>query len=220
MNTKILFPLFLGFAFLAQPLFAGAPFHLISITENSSISLSVTYDNVALGAGMIVNNASDLWTVTLPTTVNLSPLDIGAWREPENSNLLNKASRTANSILTYQMTVVSDSNVFPEAIPVNDGAFVTLGTDSSDGLVVSAVFHDVAAATEIVPETGSTLALFFLSLLGLLGANRLRSIRASDLAVASVARDDNSVSLTRFCDARVAIFLREPLQSGRSIRKG
>jgi hypothetical protein len=159
-----------------QPIFAGAPFHLISITETSPISLLVTYDGSAVG--ITVNSmGSDQWDVTLPTSVHISPLDIGAWKEPENANLLNIASLPGNSVLANLLHVVSDSSVVPEAIPMNDGAFITMGFDDRDQMVVAAVFHDTAAIAENVPDPGSTVALFSLSLLALFGASRLRAIR-------------------------------------------
>lgn len=177
MKTKVLLPLLIAIPFLVvQPLFAGAPFHLISITETSPISLLVTYDGSAVG--ITVNSmGSDQWNVTLPTSVHISPLDIGAWKEPENPNLLNIVSLPGNSVLANLLHVVSDSSLVPEAIPMNDGAFITMGFDDRDSLVVSAVFHDTAAVAENVPDLSSTVALFSLSLLALFGADRLRAIR-------------------------------------------
>ena len=133
MKTKVLFPsLFCITMFVAaRAVLAGEPVHVISITENSPISLSVTYDGSSSGI-MVDLTSSDHWAVTLPTTVNLSPLDVGAWREPENSMRLNEAFRAANSVDSFRMTVISDSSNFPEAIPVNDGAFVLMGTDTRD----------------------------------------------------------------------------------------
>jgi hypothetical protein len=152
---------------IAQPAFAGA-LHLISLTENSPISLSATFDGSAVGI-TVLNTGTDQWTVTFPTSVQIGVFDIGAWREPEDPLLLNKAFRGTSANI---LGVVSDNSVFPEATVVNDGVSVLIGTDSADNVPIVAVFHDVAASNE-VPDTGFTLGLFFLSLIALLGASRL-----------------------------------------------
>jgi hypothetical protein len=159
-------------ALIAQPAFAGA-IHLISLTENSPVSLSVTYDGSVVGI-TVLNTAPDQWTVTLPASVQISPFGIGAWFEPENPLLLNKAFR-GNSPAN-ELNVFSDNSLFPEAIPVNDGVAVLIGTDSSDNIPIDAVFHDLAASAE-VPDTGPTLGLLFLSLIALFGPSRLRRLR-------------------------------------------
>jgi hypothetical protein len=107
----------------------------------------------------------------LPVTVNFT--NGAAWTEPENSGLSNTFGIGFAPIVIVG-SEVSPSN-FPGVVPVADGMPVQIGTNSN-GVPIIATFHDNAAAVE-APDTGSTLGLLFLALMGLFGASRLRSLR-------------------------------------------
>jgi VPDSG-CTERM motif len=146
---------------VTQPVFGGgvtpAP-HQIVMTENSSTSLAVTYD----GSPLIVSlDGSDLWHFTLPATF----LSLGrpAWTEPENSSLVNFVDFTSNTFAIVHSDILSNSVFSTNA----DGASVLVGSVLVDGLSVFATFHDNAAASEGVPDTGTTGSLLGLSLMGL-----------------------------------------------------
>jgi hypothetical protein len=151
-------------AWVTQPVFGGtapAPTHQIDITENSPISLSATYDGSPV---TVLNTNPDQWTVTFPTTVSFvgGPVE---WAEPENSNLANVVTF---SPATFTLTVFSDLGDHVNGfIPLPNGSTVNnVGTDSINGVSVSATFNDNAATAE-VPDTGTTFSLFGLSLAGL-----------------------------------------------------
>ena len=83
---------------------------------------------------------------------------------------------------THLAEVVSDIPFIPSPFgptPVPNGTTVeNLGTDTSNGGPINVTFFDNATTAEqSVPDTGSTFGLLVLSLTGLLGVSRLRSLR-------------------------------------------
>jgi VPDSG-CTERM motif len=148
-------------ALVAQPAFGdGNAFHDFLITENSSSSLSVTYD----GSPLTVSRPSlDNWTFALPTGFLSVPLaQSWQWTEPDNSNLVNLVN--FGSDVTRAGFVQSDFSLNTQ-LPTNvDGASVLVGTDG--GVDVFASFTDLGD-TAAVPDTGTTFSLFGLSLMGL-----------------------------------------------------
>ena len=146
-----------------QPVLGGA-IHQISITENSSTSLTATYD----GSPLTVNfdpGFPDQWLILLPQTFTLG-VDEEQWTEPENSGLANLlAFNPPIRGIPPSIGVISDMSLDSQ-IPVNaDGATVQVGTDG--GVAVFAHFTDQAAGSEGVPDTGTTCSLLALSLMGL-----------------------------------------------------
>src|ERR1039457_3992777 len=79
-------------ALVTQPVraIAAAAVNKIVITENSSTSLSATYDG--LTTGVTVTGGTDAWNVTFPSTVTFSLLGGVNWLEPENSSLGNEVT--------------------------------------------------------------------------------------------------------------------------------
>jgi len=157
---------------MATPTFAGFV-HTLSITENSPISLSVTFDGSAFGT--VVNTLPDQWTVTLPREIQINASFGGNWIEPENPLRFNIVATDLTNVNHDSIIVHSDS-LPGEFSQIADGAAILLGTDLTDGASVFAQFHDQAAANE-TPDTAFTFGLFLFSLTTLLGASRFRWLR-------------------------------------------
>ena len=150
-------------AWATRPVFGGAV-HQFVLTENSSTSFSVTYDGVPLTVNPL---SSDSWTFILPAGfVNTSVGGNQAWTEPENSNLVNLVGFGTD--ITRAAFITSDLTIDPlpgGVSPIADGTSVQVGTVG--GVAVFATFNDEAAASEAVPDPGTTCSLLALSLIGL-----------------------------------------------------
>ncbi len=88
MKTKIVLSLAVGItaALVSQPVFAGVIEHQLVLTENSSTSLTATYDGSTTGV-TVTFLSRDTWLVLFPQ-VSFGH-SFPAWNEPENSGLLN-----------------------------------------------------------------------------------------------------------------------------------
>jgi hypothetical protein len=159
-------------AFVTRPAIAGA-IHSFVITENSSTSLTVTYDGSPLTVNFL---GSETWTFLLPTGfLSNNPGQNVQWTEPENSNLAN--SVLFGSDITRGGFAQSDQSINNQFPPTPDGTSVEVGTDG--GVAVFATFHDNAAGSETAaPDTGSALGLFSLALTAVFGASRFRCRRS------------------------------------------
>jgi hypothetical protein len=148
------------------------------IIENSPTSLTVIYNGST--SGIFINNFSpDGWGLNFPFSLSFPILESeAAWFEPENSGTLPEINIFSGA--THLAEVTSDIPFIPSPFgptPVPDGTTVeNLGTDTSNGGTINVTFFDNAATAE-APDTGSTFGLLFLSLTGLLGVSRLRSLR-------------------------------------------
>src|SRR5215831_18567446 len=121
MKTKIvlLLPIAITAALVTQPTYASV-IHQIVLTENSSTSLTATYDGSTIGVTVIFNS-SDNWTVNFPTTVSFGSTGLNVdWIEPENSRLGNAVSffPEVSSVLGVSSDVVTDFS------PVANGSTV------------------------------------------------------------------------------------------------
>jgi hypothetical protein len=160
---------------LAQP--APTP-HQIVLTENSSTSLTATYDGSTTGVTVTFDGTflgADFWHVTFPSTVTFSIHPIGGvnWIEPENSSLVNEVEFPTAPF--NDLVVSSDFTEPPGLTSVADESTVNnVGTDSSDGASISVTFDDDGDVAT-VPDTGSTFVLLALALIALSGAATLRS---------------------------------------------
>jgi hypothetical protein len=175
MKNKMLSSLALSVAaaVLTQPLFAGIiPAHDIQITENSSTSLSATFDGTPV---TVQNTAKDRWTITFDPTFQFGVFVLNGYVEPEN-NLVNiiDSEPGVGGFGTNQLFVLSD---------IQGGSFIPDGTTLVETLLISGsqtavgiTFHDSGDGSS-VPDSGSTLGLFLFALIGVLGATRLRSPR-------------------------------------------
>jgi hypothetical protein len=144
--------------------------HQLVFTENPAGRLTVTFDGSSSGI-TVTPVSTDRWNVIIPVTATAP--GAAQWIEPENSSLVNIPEEVATD------TYLVRSDVSPQSFstPVPNGTPTSFGNDPSDGRPIIATFHDNAARTEVVPDTGSTFALLLLSLIGLFCATRLRSVR-------------------------------------------
>jgi len=142
-----------------QAAFGGEiPVHSFDITENSSTSLTVTYDGSPLTVTRI---GSDAWGFFLPDGFLASSFGTDyQWIEPGSPGFVNVV--TFGTDFTRAGTIRSD---FPlsTAPAVADGTLFLVGTDGED--FVSATFHDRGDAAT-VPDTGTTFSLLSVSLVG------------------------------------------------------
>jgi hypothetical protein len=141
---------------VTQPVFGAVnPEHQLIFTENSSTSLTITYD----GSPLTVTptpGSPDQWTFSLPAGfVDVTTFVL--WTEPENSTLV-------NSIGFSNGTVFSDVTNPGGPALTNGTPFGEVGT--VNGIIVSATFFDNGDVAT-VPDTGTTGSLLGLSLAGL-----------------------------------------------------
>jgi hypothetical protein len=153
------------------------PTYDLTLTENSSTSLTLTYTGPGgSSAFSVLNTSPDKWTIqVLSNTITLSDVEFN-FQEPENPNEVNDVLH--DSTISKDIFVTSDSTVLldsPTAVPPIPGV---IGTDN--GALIFLFFNDLAGPAEAVtgvPETGATLGLMALSLTALLGLARFRSAR-------------------------------------------
>jgi hypothetical protein len=155
-----------------QPISAVAVTNSLVITENSSTSLTVTYNGSTSGVTVLFDGP-DLWDVILPPTVEFVFTFVGTWG-PETENANNSNAVAFRSPLNV-FSVFSDqpgSADFPNGTPVNIGGAIDLSNFGE----IRATFvdnGDIARAA----DTGSPFAMLAVSLTALFGASRLRSLR-------------------------------------------
>jgi hypothetical protein len=169
LKTRPLALLAAAIALLVLQSASAAPIHNLVITENSSTSLTVTYDGSTTGVD--VNYISgDHWGVTVgfPVTFSGNP----QWTEPEDPSFFNVLTLSGVNQFIVNSDFFSNGTT-----PLADGATLpNFGTDARNGAPISITFNDhgdVAA----VPDAGSTSLLLLLSLAVLFGAARFRSHR-------------------------------------------
>jgi len=150
-------------ALVTQPVRAGV-INSIVITENSSTSLTVTYNGSTSGITITFIEGEE-WLVNLPFAVTNGTA--ANWTEPEDSSLFNYAEFIGGS--RNRLIVHSDAALFgfPHQFPLGaNGTPVDFGKDLSDNVAVQAVFNDNGDVAK-TPDTGTTFSLFGLSLMGL-----------------------------------------------------
>lgn len=170
-KLSTLAPLGIAAAAALSPAYANSN---LNITEISSTSLSATYDGSTSGVTVTPGAVADTWTVTV-SSVMFRQFGVN-WLEPEHSRLENFVV-DAVGINPHVLDINSDStagsslNSFP-----NGTRLIGLGRDTVTGAGVNITFFDSRDVTH-VPDTGSTFGLLFVSLIALLSATRLRSVR-------------------------------------------
>jgi hypothetical protein len=150
----------------------------IVITENSSTSLTVTYNGSTSGVTVSFLSSGklgDVWKVTFPSTVSFASVDntgvIALWVEPEDSSQVNAGFFHPSSNVAF---FFSDDSVDTNPTAVPNGTTVTdIGTDNSNGGSISATFNDNGDVAR-APDAGSAVGLLFLALTALFSACRLR----------------------------------------------
>ena len=136
----------------------------IVITENSSTSLTVTYNGSTSGITITFIEGEE-WLVNLPFAVTNGTA--ANWTEPEDSSLFNYAEFIGGS--RNRLIVHSDAALFgfPHQFPLGaNGTPVDFGINLSDNVAVQAVFNDNGDVAK-TPDTGTTFSLLGLSLMGL-----------------------------------------------------
>lgn len=153
----------------------------LTLTENSSTSLSLAYTGPGGASSFsVLNTSADHWTITiLSQTISFSNFEHD-WAEPEDPSLrfVNVVSHSTD--VNDKLFVISDLlAIFDQGGPVNpDGTPILVGQDS--GTNVFLAFRDIAATNEAgVSESGFTLSLFAFSSIALFGARRLRMSRSA-----------------------------------------
>jgi hypothetical protein len=157
-------------AVVIQPVFGD---HQMVFTENSSLSLSATYDGSATGVLISpVPGTPDEWFIsfTLQPQLSLSlpPLQ---WNDPESNPANSMVNRLQNAtgvpsafFVGSEAVPATDGNGNPFPIAVDGFTYVAVGTDNSDHVAVDVTFHDFGDVA--VPEPGS-VALLGVGLVGL-----------------------------------------------------
>jgi VPDSG-CTERM motif len=142
-------------AWLTQPAY-GVPSDQIVFTENSSTSLSATFNRSTTGV-TVFNTGPNFWEVSF---TGVAATGVVSWFEPENASLSNFVGGSGSNTLD----IGSENSVFS---PVNaNGSNVSFGTNAADGHALFVTFNDngdVVAA----PDSGTTFSLFGFSLMGL-----------------------------------------------------
>ena len=173
-STLVPLAIAIAAALVTQPMRATAVNNIV-ITENSSTSLSATYDGSTTGV-TVTFLGPDIWNVTFPSTVTFSQFGGVNWTEPENSSLGNEVSFIGNINPRNKLGVLSDFTLAGSVTTGNGTTINNVGTDSANGGSISVTLNDNGDVAT-VPETGSTFGLLSLSVIALLGATRLRSLK-------------------------------------------
>ena len=146
---------------------SAAPIHSLVLTENSSTSLTATYDGSAVGV-TVIYISGDHWGVTVgfPVSFSANP----QWTEPEDPSAFNVITLFA---IPNQFIVNSDFFSNGTVPLANRATFSNFGTDTRDGAPISITFNDRGDVASVA-DAGSTSLLLLVSLAVLLGAARLR----------------------------------------------
>jgi hypothetical protein len=166
-------------AALAQPVVAAS----IQIDEFSSTNLMVAFNGLTSGV-TVQNTSSDHWTVTFDPafdfTFSSTPV---AWAEPENSALdpngLWNQVTVINNASGNQMFIVSDTSLLAGSLVASNNTFVPVGQTNDISMKERTVIATFTDHSDGVPDNGSTFGLLVLSLIGVVGAIRLRSLQSA-----------------------------------------
>jgi hypothetical protein len=152
---------------MASSLLAQTATHDIILIENSSTDLSVTLDGSPVT--VLPQQAPDQWTVTFPDTFDFGGILL-FWEENPISDVLGNAVDGSGA---NQLSVFSDAPTghSPAGEP-NGSTQSHLVFDSGNLVTVNFKFTDLGDGSSSVPDTGSTLGLFIVSLIALLAARR------------------------------------------------
>jgi hypothetical protein len=174
-STLVSLGIAIAAALVTQPMRAVSIVNNIVITENSSTSLSATYNGLTTGV-TITSGGTDFWTVTFPSTVNFSQNGGVNWLEPGSSTLGNEVTFIGNITPRNKLSLFSDFTLAGTITTGNGTTINNVGTDSANGGSISVTLNDNGDVTT-APDTGSTLGLLSLSVVALLGVTRLRFLQ-------------------------------------------
>ena len=151
---------------MASSLLAQIPTHDIVLTENSSTDLSVTFDGSPVMT--VSNTAQDRWTVTFPDTFIFGAYTLHWDENPSSLVLGNIVDVSGTNELSVFSDIITGQTPEPNGFTfTNQSAF-----DSGNRVNVNFTFNDLGDGSSSVPDTGSTLGLFIVSLIALLAARR------------------------------------------------
>ena len=161
--------------------YAASIGYLLTLTENSSTSLSLSYNGPS--NLQITNSSADNWTVTVLNGTAFFSDFTWDWTEPEEPGEVNEVyagSAVQNSFFTVESdeSLLEYAGNFATLLPNNGITPMPVGLDG--GTPIFLQFNDLAAGAETngVPESGASLGLLAVSVAGLLGLHRVRWIRA------------------------------------------
>jgi hypothetical protein len=154
---------------------AAAVGFLLTLTENSSTSLTYTYDGSS--TFQIANTSPDNWTVTTLAGSAAFNDFLWDWTEPEEPSDVNEvyAGGPVHNFFTVESdeSLLSYEGNFTTLLANNTVAPTPIGFDG--GTPIFLKFNDLAQSAETtpgVPDTGSTLVLMVLSAAALCGLHR------------------------------------------------
>jgi VPDSG-CTERM motif len=155
------------------------PSHFIVLEENSSTSLTVTFDGMTMPTGVTVTPTAgmpDSWSVSFDSLLTDATTGTSStWAEPGSTGAVNRV--TVPDIGPFgTLSVLSDISGTAANQDETQSPLV-FGVYRGDGGLVFVTFDDDGDAPTTVPDSGSTFGLFGASLFGLFGARRLRCLR-------------------------------------------
>jgi hypothetical protein len=171
-STLVSLGIAIAAALVTQPVRATAIPPSLVITETSSTTLTAMLTVNGTTTSLGVSDSVDSWTIALANVggTSGSTETIRNWLEPDAAGFVNEVFFDPRSL--DQLSVNSDfAHATGLADDTTDQTSFTL-----NGVALWVTFDDdgdVAA----VPDTGSTLGLLSLSVVALLGATRLRSLK-------------------------------------------
>ena len=154
---------------MSPSVFAQAPAptpHELVFTENSSTSLSATFDGTSVTT---TNSGPNVWSLSVG---GLTPDSPGVqWVEPEDARLYNVLILFAGG----SMSVVSDFD-FQSGLTIggNGGTINSVLIDNNDEQPVNVTFNDNGDTVRTFADTGSSFGLLLFSVTASLGVARLR----------------------------------------------
>jgi VPDSG-CTERM motif len=119
---------------------------------------------------VLPQQAPDQWTVTFPDTFNFGGFTFFWQENPIGSDLLGNIVDAPGG---NQLSVFSDvpTGHSPAGEP-NGSIQSSTASESGNPVTVNFTFNDIGDGSSSVPDTGSTLGLFIVSLIALLAARR------------------------------------------------
>lgn len=146
--------------------------HNLVVTENSSTSLTATYDNSTARIS-VTPVGQDEWKVRVSSTI-LNLAGGSSWAEPSGlfNSIIGITFEGNEGNPTTVIDIRSDTSIV-SLMTLPNGGTVTAGTDNLDGAAIKMTFTDRGDVAG-TPDKGSTFDLLFLSLAALFGARHFR----------------------------------------------
>lgn len=151
----------------------------LTLTENSSTSLSLAYTGPGGTSNFLVTpNGTDMWTISSQEAGVAFFEFTWDWIEPEESDEVNEAYTGDMTFLHSSFTIISDLDLEEygggTSTTLSDGSRTPIAVGTHSGVPIFLTFIDKAAASESVPDSGSSFVLLAIAATGLIGLKRLR----------------------------------------------